>query len=229
MSLFFNSSKEAFKFVNSLALQSPDNVFESRIGNCNEIMNLNVTIMEPEDEMDIPEANRIPYDYASSFWDFMISGGTDAAEHFKNFPNVKNFVNKPKSPDLPDNFNTLYGPRIVNQLEPLIKELKKSNTRRGTVCILDAADQVLLDKDETIEYPCTVSVTFSPRNGKLHSHVHMRSQNLAVVWKLDLYLQTRLLKHIAELTGYVPGTLSFSMVSAHIFERDFDYIRSFTQ
>lgn len=225
----FPSFQTAFKVLNEEIINNPQFVVDSRIGRCNEIGSASIEILDPTTFMFTdPRINRISYEYAEAFWKFMISGGTDAAEAFKEYPKVAKFIDKPKSDVLPANFNTFYGPRIVAQLPALLKELKeKTNSRRVVFQILQEQDQALLDSDESLEYPCTDSITYYIRDGKLYAHTHMRSQNCAVVMQLDFYLQGKLMQYIADKCGVQLGTYSHTMVSAHVFERDFDYVRGF--
>ena len=179
----YNSLEDMFKSLNSLALQSPEFVSETRIGKAHELLDLTVRCTSTIDYMfKNPRINRIKYDYAETFWNFMISGGTDAQEAFRDYPNVAQFLTKPKHPDLPENFNTFYGPRIVKQLPDIIAELKRSpTTRRATLMILNENDVQLLDKGESLEFPCTIALNFTRRGGKLILSTIMRSQNLAIV------------------------------------------------
>lgn len=221
--------ESAFKQVNKEIINFPDFNVESRIGKCLEIGSMAIRVNDPTSfKFTDPRINRIDYDYAEDFWKFMISGGTDAIEAFKRYPNVAKFISKPKSDVLPANFNTFYGPRIVAQLPALIKELKeKPNSRRVVFQILQEQDQALLDSDESLEYPCCDSVTYYIRKGKLYTHCHMRSQNCAVVLQLDFYLQGKLMEHVAKECGVELGDYTHTMVSAHVFERDFDYVKGF--
>lgn len=221
--------EDAFKAVNDLVISEYDFITESRIGECREIGSLCFRVMDPSTyKFEDLLINRIDYKYAEDFWQFMISGGTDAEEAFKEYPNVAKFISKPKSDVLPANFNTFYGPRILAQLPALLKELKeKPNSRRVVFQILQEQDQALLDSDESLEYPCTDSITYYIRNGKLYTHCHMRSQNCAVVLQLDIYLQGKLMEYIAKECGVSLGHYTHSMVSAHVFERDIKYVESF--
>lgn len=225
----FPQFQDVFKAVNREILDNPEFITDSRIGRCNEIGSMTVVVQDPSTfKMSDKRISRIDYDYAEAFWQFMISGGTDAEEAFKEYPNVAKFIAKPKSAVLPANFNTFYGPRIVAQLPALLKELKeKPNSRRVVFQILQEKDQALLDSDESLEYPCTDSVTYYIRDGVLHAHCHMRSQNCAIVMQLDFYLQGKLMAFIAEQCGVKIGTYTHTMVSAHVFERDFDYVKGF--
>lgn len=221
--------ESAFKQANEKILELPDFEIESRIGRCNEIGSMTLRVLDPSTyKFKDERINRISYEYAEAFWQFMISGGTDAEEAFKEYPNVAKFIAKPKSDVLPANFNTFYGPRIVAQLPALLKELKeKPNSRRVVFQILQEQDQALLDSDESLEYPCTDSVTYYIREGKLYAHCHMRSQNCAIVMQLDFYLQGKLMEFIAKECGVELGDYTHTMVSAHVFERDFDYVKGF--
>ena len=222
--------EEVFKLLNKDVITQYEFVTESRIGKCREVGSILVEVLHPERGavFNDDRINRIDYDYAEKFWEFMIAGGTDAEQAFKEYPNVAKFLAKPKTDSLPANFNTFYGPRIAAQMPALIKELKeKENSRRVVFQILQEQDQVLLDADETLEYPCTDSVTFYIRDGHLYAHTHMRSQNCAVVMQLDFYLMQKFMQYIADECGVKMGTYAHSIVSAHVFERDLDYVKNF--
>ncbi len=231
MELEFKNMETMFKGLNRLALETPEFTENTRIGVANELIDVSVRVADTSDYI-FPDKriNRIGYDYASTFWDFMVSGGTDAAEAFKDYPNVAKFVAKPKNDALPANFNTFYGPRIVKQLGSVIAELKRSpSTRRATMMILNEDDLQLLDKDETLEFPCTIAYHFLRRDGKLILSTVMRSQNLAIVLQLDVYLQIRLLHLVAAELGIDVADTQYHchMINGHVFERDFAYVKSF--
>ena len=229
----YTSLERMFKDLNRQALNTPDYVCDTRIGKAHELLDITVKVLDASGYIfEDARVNRITYDYASTFWDFMISGGTDALAAFKDYPNVAKFITKPKSDTLPENFNTFYGPRIAKQLPSVLAELRRSpNTRRASLMILNEDDLQLLDKDETLEFPCTMGLNFTRRDGKLIMSTVMRSQNLAVVLQLDVYLQMRLLHLVASELGIDVKDTEYHchMINAHLFERDFEYVRSWTQ
>lgn len=231
MQLNYPNLESLFKGMNSAALLQPEFVEDTRIGRAHELIDLSG---RAETTLDFvftdSRINRISYDYAETFWEFMISGGTDAQSAFKDYPNVAKFMAKPKSDALPANFNTFYGPRIAKQYDSVVAELKRSpNTRRATMMILSENDLQLLDKDETLEFPCTIAFNFLRRGGKLILSTIMRSQNLAVVFQLDIYLQIRLLHKIAGELGIDIKDTEYrvTMINGHLFERDFEYVKGF--
>ncbi len=227
-----------FKQLNFEILDSPEYTFDSRIGKTHEITNATFEVSDPSTYHILNKGiNRINYDYAQTFYDFMLSGGgiEEAQIAFAGNESALKFVQPPETDALPKNFNSLYGPRIKKQLPEVINELASNpNSRRACVMILNPMDHALLPLDEKIEYPCCFNVTYYIRDDALHAHVDMRSQNTAVVLQLDIYLHARLQKHIqTELNKNYDddlrlGKFSYHMVSAHVYERDFEYVNSWS-
>ena len=170
---------------------------------------------------------RIDYEYAKTFFEWLVAGSTPelTAKFIEKYPNVKGYLERPKSSNVPENFNAFYGPRICEQLPFVLEELKKENSRRAVISILKAEDNILYNANESTEteYPCCDSITFNIRDNKLYMHVHMRSQNFGQVAKLDNYLMGRLHEHIAKELHADVGYATWSIVSAHVFERDIQY------
>lgn len=187
---------------------------------------LDPTTFKFEDE----SLGRISYDYAEDFYSWMMSGCTveQTNELKAKYPKVSSFLEKPKSPDLPSNFNSFYGPRILEQLPKIKKELVENiNSRRAVINILQSSDLDLLDKheDSNLEYPCCDSASIMVRDNKLNMHVHMRSNNMGNVAKLDMYLWGRFQCELAEGLGFELGHFTSTIVSAHIFDTDFKYFQ----
>lgn len=223
----YSDFEQAFLSINNEIITNPEYRSTSRLGNMLEIQSLTYEVANPASyQFANKEIGRLDYDYADKFYQWMISGSTDNESLIKDYPNIARFMEKPKSPDLPANFNTFYGPRILEQLPHIIKELKDHpDTRRAVISILDKSDALLLDKpDETLEFPCCDSATFSIREGKLNVHLHMRSQNMGQVLKLDMYLWGRFQTQIAEELSLPVGKFTSSVVSAHVFEKDSSYL-----
>ena len=227
----FESFEDAFLKINKEITENPQYTTTSRIGDVSEIQGYTYRVKDLgtfvfKDQ----NVGRLDYDYANTFYNWMISGSSDNKAVIEKYPNVARFMEKPKSEQLPQNFNTFYGPRILDQLPFVIKELKSNpDTRRAVISILDSQDLLLLDKDETLEFPCCDSATFSIRNNKLNVHVHMRSQNMGQVLKLDMYLWGRFTCELATQLNLENGEFTSSVVSAHVFNKDLPYINSLIQ
>ncbi len=206
----------------------PEFELKSRIGDCWERTRYSYEVYNMKSyKFSTEDLGKLDYNYIETFYDWVVSGSTDAEEAFKEYPNVAKFLAKPENTELPKNFNTFYGPRIVAQRPAIIRELTNNpNSRRAVISILKDSDLDLLGTDEKLEFPCTDSATFSIREGKLNCHVHMRSQNMVTVVKLDMYLWARFTCEMAKDLGVETGTFSSSIVSAHVFERDQEYLQS---
>ena len=223
----FGTFEEAFLQITNHIINNPEFQTTSRIGDVHEISGLSYDVLDLKSyQFQNESVGRLTYDYADKFYQWMVSGATDHEILLKDYPNVAKFLEKPKHPELPSNFNTFYGPRILSQLPMVEKELREHpDTRRAVISIIYPEDLQLLDKpDETLEYPCCDSATFFIRDGKLNVHVHMRSQNMGQVLKLDMYLWGRFTCEFAEKLGLPVGKFSSSIVSAHVFKKDFDYL-----
>jgi hypothetical protein len=222
----FKTFQEAFLGINKTIIECPTFVTDSRLGFMNEIPGYSYTV-EDISTYEFPNSSigRLDYNYANLFYDWMLGGCTDNSTILEQYPNTAKFMEKPKSDDLPANFNTFYGPRILEQLPSVKKELLENpTTRRAVISILEKTDLQLLDKDESLEFPCCDSATFSIREGKLNVHLHMRSQNMGQVLKLDMYLWARFTIELADELNLKPGTFTSSVVSAHVFKRDINYL-----
>jgi hypothetical protein len=231
MNKFYKVStfEEAFVYINKFIIGCPEYMSSSRIGDVHEISGLSYEVEDLKSYIfKNREIGRLDYEYADTFYRWMINGCTDSTEILEKYPNTSRFMEKPKSEDLPDNFNTFYGPRILLQLPHIIKELTDHpNSRRAVISILDKEDLLLLDKDESLEFPCCDSATFFIRDNKLNVHLHMRSQNMGQVLKLDMYLWGRFTCELADRLNIETGKFTSSVVSAHTFVKDFDYLSNF--
>jgi hypothetical protein len=229
--LKFKTFEDAFIGINRELISSPEFASTSRIGDMLEISSLSYEVTDLQSYQFQDESiGRLDYHYADLFYLWMIDGCTDNDIILKDYPGVSKFMEKPKSEDLPANFNTFYGPRILQQLPHVEKELREHpDTRRAVISILDKDDLLLLDKDESLEFPCCDSATFFIREGKLNVHLHMRSQNMGQVLKLDMYLWGRFTCEFAERLGLPIGKFSSSVVSAHIFNKDLQYLKQITE
>lgn len=223
----YKTFEEAFLGNIQKIINNPEYKTNSRIGSVHEISSLTYEVDDLSSFRFKNESiGRLDYEYADKYYQWMISGAVDNKELLKDYPNVAKFMEKPKSVDLPENFNTFYGPRILEQL-PLVKSelIRNPNTRRAVISIIYKEDLLLLDKDESLEFPCTDSATFFIRDEKLNVHLHMRSQNMGQVIKLDMYLWGRFTMELAKELNLQFGKFSCSIVSAHVFEKDFDYLQ----
>ena len=160
---------------------------------------------------------------AEKFFQWIMSGSTD-------LEGMKQLTKRAEMYDREvDGRNPHYGPRILGQIDEVVEELLQDPTsRRAVIMILEPEDQAFLHEKRlrnTIEYPCTVSLTYFLRRNHLHAHTVMRSNNVTSTICYDNYnfcrLQMTVLGMLNERLGMdtVPYTLGMYyhyMINAHI-------------
>lgn len=227
----FQTFQEAFVHIINDIYNQHDFHCQSRNGKMMERLGYSFQVTDASSYQFTDEKiGRISYGYASDFYNWMMTSTDQATSEFaEKYPNVKPFLEKPKSENLPDNFNQFYGPRILRQLPLVLEELSTvENSRRCVISIVNEDDLTLLkaEDDKNIEFPCCDSATFNIREGKLYMHLHMRSNNMGNVAKLDMYLWGKAMNEIAEKLEVGLGTVTYTIVSAHIFDHDLEYFKN---
>lgn len=183
-----------------------------------EITNINFELTNIKNNLVSLKSRNFNLEFGNKFFDWMISGQTDISQLTGVNPNAKNFM---ANGELPDNFNTAYGPRLIRQIPSLIKLLNHDKeSRRGFIHILEENDNLLWTIESKLEYPCTIGVQYLIRNNKLNSYVLMRSNNMVLTVCYDVYNFTKLQSYIAKLLNIEVGIYYQSIVSAHYFEKE---------
>jgi thymidylate synthase len=124
-----------------------------------------------------------------------------------------------------ETFFGAYGPKIKAQLPYVLDKLAEDHdTRQAVLTIWRESPPA------TKDVPCTVSVQWFIRDGRLHCIDAMRSSDLWLGWPYDIF-------NFAMLTHYLrlclrgrgidvrPGTLTLFAGSQHIYERNFDRVQ----
>ena len=120
-----------------------------------------------------------------------------------------------------------YGPRLLGprgQLGRVVKILKtKKDSRQAVVQLFDYQDIAKAHKD----VPCTCTLQFMLRDGKLHLIVYMRSND--VIWGLthDVFCFTMLQEIVSRELGVELGLYRHMVGSLHLYERHLEEARSF--
>jgi thymidylate synthase len=109
----------------------------------------------------------------------------------------------------------------IDQLEHVIRRLKASpSTRRATaVTWIPPVDNA---RDEV---PCMIVDDFKLREGKLNLAIFFRSHDFAGAYPANLYGLARVLQFVAGEVGVMPGYISTTSSSAHIYDHDWDWVQ----
>lgn len=196
---------------------------DSRNGKTQEILMARVHLSDPHQNPYSTNLGRkasLPAQIAETVW--LLSGRNDIKFIEPFLPRAKDFSDDGVT------WRGAYGPRIrnwggVDQLRNVVDALNlDQGSRRAVINIFDPA----VDFQETKDVPCNNWLSFAVRNGKLHTHVAVRSND--AFWGLsgiNAFEWTFLSQVVAFLTKTHPGSLTFSTTSLHLYEHHWDRAR----
>ncbi len=109
----------------------------------------------------------------------------------------------------------------IDQLEQVIRRLKASpSTRRATaVTWIPPVDN---SRDEV---PCMIVDDFKLRDGRLNLAIFFRSHDFAGAYPANLYGLAKVLQFVSGEIGAIPGSISTTSASAHIYDHDWDWVQ----
>lgn len=118
-----------------------------------------------------------------------------------------------------------YGQRLydyngINQIESVIKKLKsKRETKAATIT-------TIIPSQDSKHAPCICLLDFKIRNDKMQTTAIFRSQDIGKKMCADALCLAEIMKHVASSVGVQAGNLILHIISAHIYESDFDQIKN---
>jgi thymidylate synthase len=119
-------------------------------------------------------------------------------------------------------FRGAYGPRLREQLHRVITFIGQDpDTRQAVIRIFDKTDLMVPTKD----VPCTLSLQLLLREGKLHSIMTMRSNDLWLGFPYDAFNFSQLTNSIAGELEVETGSFTLQAGSSHIYEQDWYKVR----
>lgn len=124
-----------------------------------------------------------------------------------------------------ETLNSAYGKRIFeaygfNQLEYIEKVLRAEPLSRQAV--IHIKDPIDYTEHPTKDVPCTMSLQFLIRNGKLNLTTYMRSNDIWTGFPYDVFCFTCLQILLAFRLGVDIGTYTHVTGSLHLYQRNYD-------
>lgn len=108
-----------------------------------------------------------------------------------------------------------------NQVDKIIQLLcDDPDSRRAVINFNVPNENVIKTKDEI----CTIALQFLIRDGKLHCYGIMRSNDVWYGLPYDVIFFTELTKYIARRLNIPYGTYTHTVISLHVYERNYDDI-----
>lgn len=126
-----------------------------------------------------------------------------------------------------------YGPRMFNlegrsQIHDAITILKRGPySRKAVVQIFDSSDLFSVAADSHAEVPCTCTLQFLLRDGRLHMFTSMRSNDVHKGLVHDVFAFTMLQEIVARSVSADIGPYKHAVGSLHLYDSSVDTVRSF--
>jgi len=149
--------------------------------------------------------------------------GSDRLQHIEYYiPRYRTFI---KASRRAVRAPGAYGPRLfgggeTSQMAELLAILKQkqgqSDTRQAVAQIFDRSDL----KPNNNDVPCTTTLQFLPRKGKLHLAATMRSNDVYRGFPADIFAFTFIQELVARSLGLEIGTYSHFVGSLHLYDPD---------
>lgn len=106
-----------------------------------------------------------------------------------------------------------------NPIGNIISRIKQDPGSRQLWCsIWDQSDNLVIGGKARV--PCSLGYNFQVRNDQVNIHYVMRSCDFATHFSNDVFFACKLLDYVSEKTGYLRGTVTQTIFSMHIYERD---------
>jgi thymidylate synthase len=119
----------------------------------------------------------------------------------------------------------IYSVENGNQYAHVLRELKNNpNSRRATMIYNRPSMHVDMTRDGMNDFMCTYANTFYIRDGKLHSHYLMRSNDAVYGYNNDYAWAKYVQNELAEDLGIEVGELLWTASNFHVYERHFNFI-----
>lgn len=143
----------------------------------------------------------------------LLFSNSNLVEHISMFnKNMRQFS------DDGETMNGSYGNRIAPYINSILAKLSKDQeSRQAVLSIFNSNDMFI----ETKDVPCTETLSFTVRDGKLNLTVKMRSNDVLFGFQYDVFMFTMLQELVANTLGYELGYYIHQPTSLHVYKEAF--------
>lgn len=180
-----------------------------------EVRDLVVTLRDPTKAVPVGVGRGVNERIGAGEAACLIAGVADAGLMVNATKNFAMFVEH-------DRLYGAYGPRVFRQLPEVVRTLVSDpDSRQAGVTIYQPLDGEVPTKD----VPCTLSLWYQVRDGRLHASTVMRSQDMVWGVTYDYWMFTHLQRVLAWVLGLPVGEYVHHAHSAHVYvDRDEEII-----
>jgi len=187
---------------------------ESRVGLTREVLGLRSRLDDVSHNWLHNPGRALSAQYAAGELVWYLSGRGSGEQICAYAPSYKKYLVDGVAPGA-------YGPRIQDALGSVLFMLSRDGSRQAVVPIIIAHDIVHAAKGVTPDVPCTLSLQFIRREGKLHLITTMRSNDLWLGMPYDVWCFTTMQRMIAGALHLECGFYQHQVGSMHAYEKDY--------
>lgn len=122
----------------------------------------------------------------------------------------------------------LFSDENYRQYDNVLSELRQNpGSRRATAIYTRPSMWVDYNKNGRSDFICTNAVGYLIRDGKLHAHVQMRSNDVVFGYRNDRAWQHHILTRLAGYLDVEVGDLHWTVTSLHVYARHFYLVHHF--
>jgi thymidylate synthase len=176
-----------------------------------ELTAAHIILTNPADALPVGVGRKVNTGIAAAEAAQLIAGQQNPELMLRISPNFKQYMDG-------GTFHGAYGTRMQGQFWTIIRRLRDDPyTRRAYISFWDPSKDL---EDGYHNYPCTTSIQFLIRNGKLDAFVNMRANDVWHGFAYDVFQFTQLQYTVAGYVGVGVGTYHHYAASLHIYEKD---------
>lgn len=178
-----------------------------------ELSDVIITLTDPSRSIPYEVGRKLHLPIASAEFIQLVGGYSDVHQLASIAPVFTKFTNLGR-------LRGAYGPRLYPQWPRLIRRLVEDPDTRQAVATIWRADE--LHYEDSHDVPCTISLSYTIRDGALDARTHMRSNDLWLGLPYDFGQFTALQRTLAWALGVNVGTYTHFVNSLHLYERNLE-------
>lgn len=171
-----------------------------------EILNVTLEVTDGLNNIFVNDIRDLNYRFMVAEW-LWIQGGLNDVETLATY----NSVMRQFSDDQLI-LSGAYGPRLWGQWPYILETLRKPSSRQAVATIWTP------NPPESKDVPCTISLQWFVRDGKLHTTVNMRSSDVWLGLPYDFFTFSQLSNTVASQLMIPMGSVTMNLGSSHLYE-----------
>lgn len=186
-----------------------------------EIVGYAAQLLDPELNFVANPVRRLSASYASAEFLWYMSGSSSGEMIKRYAPSYESFL------DDDGEAYGAYGPRIMSQVENVVKTLRNApHSRQAVISIWEPSVlERASTENSTPDVPCTISLQYLLRDGMLYAVTSMRSNDCWLGLPYDVFAFTCLQRVIAAHLDVALGHYTHFVGSMHLYARDYKRAR----